>query len=336
MKVKLEKLLEYLKHFQESRVLVVGDIMLDHYIWGGVERISPEAPVPVVNVINESYQLGGAANVLNNVVSLGASGHLLGVGGRDLFGEQLIDLLKKHGIDPGGVIIDPLRGTTKKTRIIAHGQHVVRFDRENSSPLSMELEEKLLDLLVEKLEVSDSVIVSDYAKGVISEKIVRELIDRSKNQGKPVIIDPKANRFSFYKGATLATPNALEAGDASGIKINDEATLLKAGGILKSNLGSKGILITRGEAGMTLFEGSSIVNIPTVGKKVFDVTGAGDTVTAALGVCLGIGASLLEASIIANYCAGLVVEEVGTATVKKPMLEERLTKEYNLSSAFPG
>lgn len=307
------KIIDVLKGFSSKRILIVGDLILDRFIWGKVERISPEAPVPIVDVVDDSFMLGGAANVANNIVALKGRATVMGVVGSDSAAGVILEMLTERGITPA--LIEGTRPTTIKTRVIAHGQQVVRFDRETREGLS----EKSLAALIKQIKKAapehDAVIISDYLKGVISAKLVRETV-RAAGE-KFVALDPKVGHFHLYKGVSLITPNTLEAQKGSGVEITDKGSLLDAGKKLLTKSGSKAVLITRGEHGMSLFEGTRTTHIPTVAKKVFDVTGAGDTVIAAFTLARAAGASMRDSAVIANHAAGVVVGEVGTATASK-------------------
>ncbi|MDY6853349.1 MAG: D-glycero-beta-D-manno-heptose-7-phosphate kinase [Thermodesulfobacteriota bacterium] len=323
-----KKGLEVISGFQESKVLVLGDIMLDEFIWGRVSRISPEAPVPVVNVTSGSFRLGGATNVVNNIFSLGAKVYVCGVVGDDENGEKLINSLMDMGIDTTGVIIEKDRSTSVKTRVIANNQQIVRYDREDTFQITNNSMQKIISYLIKNMDSIDAIIISDYGKGIVSEQLIREIRILIKDNDKIISVDPKVNHFSYYKGVTVITPNNIEASEAAGIEIKDEKTLLQVGEILLGRLACKLLLITRGEEGMTLFEKSGdITHIPTLAKEVYDVTGAGDTVISALTLALTAGASLKEASVIANYAAGIVVGEVGTAAITVEKLKDALKRE---------
>ncbi len=316
MKKQQANLMDYLKRFNNTSLLVVGDIMLDHFIWGKVTRISPEAPVPVVDIEDESLMLGGAANVLNNVISLGGRALICGVIGHDDMGRRVVHELRERGVDTGGVIVEEERPTTVKTRVVAHSQQVVRFDRENRGHISGPTERLILGFITEKADSIGGIIISDYSKGVVTRGLVTKLVKFAESRNIPLAIDPKVGHFDYYKGATVVTPNNLEASLASGVEIKDEQSLLAAGGKLMDKLKGRALLVTRGEHGMSLFErGKEPVHIPTVAKEVYDVTGAGDTVIAVFTLALAAGASMPEAAVIANHAAGIVVGEVGTATV---------------------
>ncbi|MDF1577159.1 MAG: D-glycero-beta-D-manno-heptose-7-phosphate kinase [Desulfurivibrionaceae bacterium] len=305
--------------FPATRILVIGDIIIDHFIWGSVSRISPEAPVPVVNVTGENLLLGGAANVLNNIYALGGEATLCGLIGRDIMGDHLLELIERLNSSTAGIIRSANRPTTKKTRIIAQHQQVVRFDREKTGPLQKEDLETMLTFLAENISSFQAVIVSDYNKGIVSGELMAAL---KKIVGKhpeiPVIVDPKPKCIERFSGATILTPNSHEAELMAGLEIRDEQSLAGAAALIQNKLKVDAILITRGEAGMALFEkGKTPFLIPTVAKEVFDVTGAGDTVIASLALARAAGLSLEEAAIVANQAAGIVVGKLGTATVTR-------------------
>ena len=322
-----ENLVKAIHSFSKINILVLGDIIVDHFIWGNVTRISPEAPVPVVNVTNENLLLGGSANVLHNIFAMGGKAALCGVIGADWMGGKLIDLLKETQSSTDGVIKDTHRPTTKKTRIVAQGQQVVRFDRENSTPLSDEILSELCTFIGESIHLFDAVVISDYAKGVINKTLMDHLLEKLVSLPDiPVIVDPKPEHLPFFENTTIITPNHHEAERMSGIKIQDDDSLTEAAKHLQETLKCKAVLITRGESGMALLENNKpIFKIPTKAKEVYDVTGAGDTVIASLALALASGLSYAEASILANYAAGVVVGKIGTATVSKNDLLEAVS-----------
>ncbi|MFN3740095.1 MAG: D-glycero-beta-D-manno-heptose-7-phosphate kinase [Thermodesulfovibrionales bacterium] len=324
-----EKVIE---RFSKSSILVVGDLILDRYIWGKVSRISPEAPVPVVEVTKEDFLLGGATNVAANIVSLGGRVSVAGVTGNDRARDVLIRLMEERGIDTSGVVTDE-RPTTVKTRVIAHHQQVVRFDKEDHSKINSDLLKKILTYVYEKIKKGniDAIIISDYKKGVVSKELIKGILRYSRPAGIFVAVDPKVGHFPFYRGVSIITPNLKEASEGSGIEIRNEATLLRAGKKLLKGLSLEAVLITRGEEGMSLFikdrdkkDEIKHYYIPTRAKKVFDVTGAGDTVIATFTLARASGASMIEACEIANYAAGIVVGEIGTATVTPEQLKEAM------------
>jgi D-beta-D-heptose 7-phosphate kinase/D-beta-D-heptose 1-phosphate adenosyltransferase len=321
-RIDVDKLLQ---SFKKTTVLVVGDIMIDEFIWGTVTRISPEAPVPVVAVNRENLLLGGAANVVHNVHSLGGRVLLAGLIGDDLMGETIKKILAEQRIDREGLVVQAGRPTIVKTRVIAHSQQVVRFDRESREPISTQSQENLLQYLDKNWDRVDGIIVSDYGKGLITPPLMEFIMQRKKRDGKLVAVDPKMNNFSLYPGATVVTPNRQEAEAAAGKDIRDEASLMEVGRILLERFASQAILITRGEEGMVLFErDGDVINVPTVAKEVYDVTGAGDTVISALTLALASGNSFPEAAVVANYAAGIVVGKVGTATVTPEELKKAI------------
>jgi len=316
---------QVLSGFAGQTVLVVGDVMVDHYLFGTVRRISPEAPVPVVDVASESTRPGGAANVLHNILTLGGRGLLCGVIGADDAGRWLTRTLQSAGGGCDGVIVDSGRPTTRKSRVVAHQQQVVRFDHEKREPLSAAVERQLAAAVSAAAEKADVIVVSDYAKGAITPNVMNAVRSGAARLRAPIIVDPKVSRLARYKGATLITPNHLEAAVASGIDIVDAETLERAGACLLRKAACHGILITRGERGMSLFEtGRRTVHIPTEAKEVYDVTGAGDTVVATLALAAAAGAGWADAARLANRAAGLAVGMVGTAAITQTMLREAL------------
>lgn len=302
---------ELLKRFKGAKILVIGDLILDCYIWGNVNRISPEAPVPVVEVTNDTFTLGGAANVADNIIALGGKATVVGLAGKDRAGEILRGLLNERTVECA--IFEDARPTTIKTRVIAHNQQIVRFDKEDNSRINPRLFNNIAGLLKKTISDHDAVIISDYKKGVISSELVSRILSVTKAQKKFVAVDPKVGHFHCYKGVSLLTPNLSEASHGAGTEIKDEATLIKAGKTLMKKLSTNAVLITRGEQGMSLFEKERVVHIPTVARHVFDVTGAGDTVIAAFTLAHASGAGMEEAATIANHAAGIVVGEVGAA-----------------------
>lgn len=306
--------------FSSARVLVIGDIMMDAYIWGEVSRISPEAPVPVVDVRQETTMLGGAANVVHNMVTLGATPLLCGVVGTDRPGRAVRKELQDLGLTTDGIKTVPDRPTSIKTRVIAHHQQVVRFDRENRTPIDAGTIRRLLRFIREKLGEVDAVLVSDYGKGVISPNLMkglREIVSSRKGRSIRIAVDPKPENFECYRGVDAITPNHHEAGTFCRFSVRDEETLLRAGRKMIQDLDLRSVLITQGKDGMTLFERTGeVTHIPTLARKVFDVTGAGDTVIATFSLGLATGMDLKSAAVLSNLAAGLVVEEVGTSTVK--------------------
>jgi D-glycero-beta-D-manno-heptose-7-phosphate kinase len=305
---------EILQGLRDRYVVVLGDVMLDEFVWGDVTRISPEAPVPVVDVLRESVHLGGAANVLANLVALGARGSVVGVIGNDRAGERLRSGVRELGSNDQYLITDETRPSTMKTRIIAHSQLVVRTDRELRTRVSEKIEEKLVACLKEALKQADAFVVSDYDKGVVTPGILREILPIA-YEHVPVLIDPKLRNFNLYRPATLVTPNHLEALRMSDTEDHSDDGSHHAAKVIREKLGCDAVLVTRGDRGMMLLEGEAEpVYVKTAAREVYDVTGAGDTVIAALAGALASGATMLEAAALANHAAGIVVGKVGTAT----------------------
>ena len=303
--------------------MVIGDLMVDEYIWGNVSRISPEAPVPVVSVTSESLRLGGAGNVVNNIHTLGGKVLLTGVVGNDEMGRKVIHDLRKMGLETKGIIVEPERVTTVKTRIIAQHQQVVRYDREITRPIQPENIQQMLSLLEGGIHELDAVLVSDYGKGVICEPLMERVRFLTQRAGKILAVDPKVKNFPFFREVSIITPNHYEAAEAAGRWILSEEDLLAVGRTLLLRLHAKSVLITRGEKGMTLFQDNGeVTHIPTMAKEVYDVTGAGDTVISVLTLAMASGATAKEAAILSNIAAGIVVGEVGTATIKTLELED--------------
>lgn len=306
--------LAWLDRFPKARVMVVGDIMHDVFIWGKVKRISPEAPVPVVEVERETTLLGGAANVVNNVRALRAKAMMAGVVGRDAAGEAVLKALEDIGADHSCVHRSVRRPTMVKTRIIAHQQQVVRFDREDFAELKPGTLKKLIESITQTLDRVDAVIVSDYAKSLISRGLMERLVALCREKNKILAVDPKPAHMDWYRGSTLVTPNNAEAGLAAGFEIHTDEDVDRAGKILLDRLGSAAVLITRGEKGMSLFRpGNKPVHIPARAREVYDVTGAGDTVIGVVTVALVAGMGMVEAVKVANQAAGIVVGKVGTS-----------------------
>ena len=305
---------EILEKLRGRNIVVLGDVMLDEFVWGDVTRISPEAPVPVVDVRRESVHLGGAANVLANLVALGARGSVVGVVGKDSAGERLQVGLRELGAHDGCLIVDESRPSTTKTRIIAHSQLVVRADRESRIRVNGSLEAKIVSCLKEALREADAFVVSDYDKGVVTPAILREVLPIAYERA-PVLIDPKLRNFNSYRPATLITPNHFEALRMSDSEDTSDDGSHRAAKVIREKLGCDAVLITRGDRGMMLLEGDGEpVYVETAAREVYDVTGAGDTVIAALAGALSAGSTMLEAAAFANHAAGIVVGKVGTAT----------------------
>jgi len=327
---KAKRLKEYIDRFSKTKVLVIGDIILDEYVWGDVSRVSPEAPVPVVEVKRDTKMLGGAANVIHNIATLGARPTLCGVVGQDLTGKTIIDELNKLGLTTDGIVLEEGRLTSIKTRVVAQNQQVVRFDHETRTDIKPESIERLLTFMEKNLDELDAIVVADYGKGVISASLMkglRKLIQSAAGESIKIAVDPKTGNFEYYHGVDVITPNHHEAGIFCRFEIVDEETLMRAGKQMLKELNCRSVLITQGKEGMTLFEnGGEIIHIPTVAKNVFDVTGAGDTVISTFSLALASGLDLKSAAVLSNYAAGIVVGEVGTSTVSAEELKTLIGK----------
>jgi D-beta-D-heptose 7-phosphate kinase/D-beta-D-heptose 1-phosphate adenosyltransferase len=312
------RLKEILLNSNKLKVMVIGDLILDEYIWGNIDRISPEAPVGVLECKSENSALGGAANVANNLSSLGCKVYLVGAVGRDEKGKRLKRLLKKRGINYNGVLEDSDRPTTNKIRVIAHSQQILRIDKEDRRTPNNHIKDKLIHYIEKVITEVDGVICSDYGKGVLSGEVISCVAKSAKKNGKIVIADPKGNDYSKYKGINIITPNKKEASEASGININNEDSVKKAARRLFNIFKGDAVLITRGAEGMSLFQGNGkVTNIPTEAREVYDVTGAGDTVISVFGMVAFAGHDMADAARLSNIAAGIEVGKVGTSVVTK-------------------
>ena len=313
------RLVELIRRFGRVRALVVGDLMLDQFVWGTVRRISPEAPVPVVQVADEDVRPGGAGNVVSNIAALGGRAAVCGIVGRDAAGERLVTALRARRADTRGVVVSRVSPTTQKTRIIAHHQQVVRLDRESGAGPDGAGARHVRDFVLRHRTRYDVLVVSDYGKGAIGPDLLGALAEASGRAPFTWVLDPKRVNFAHYRRASLVKPNREEAAAASGVEIRDAGTLREAGSRLLERWEAGAVLISRGEEGMALFKpgahGVIVEEFPTVAREVFDVTGAGDTVLATCALALGAGGTLEEATVLANHAAGLVVGKIGTATV---------------------
>lgn len=319
-----QRLLKLLEEFKNKKVLVVGDIMLDKYIWGEVSRISPEAPVQVVNVTKETYEAGGAANVANNVSALSGKAFMAGIAGNDEAKNILLEELKKKGIDIEGIFLDKDKPTTQKVRVIGRSQQLLRVDYEKKEHVHKNIEKSMIDFLEKSIKNTDIVVISDYAKGVITPEICGKIIETAKNHKKEVIVDPKPKHKDIYSNATLITPNNVEASDMSGIEDGSDDTILEIGNRLLKYLNTN-VLITRGEKGMSLFEkDGTITHIPANAKEVYSLIGAGDTVVATIALALASGADFEEAATLANIAAGIKVGKIGTASVSVDEIKKEI------------
>ncbi len=295
-------------------ILVIGDLMIDHYLWGRCDRISPEAPVQVVEVTREEYLMGGAGNVVNNLLSLGARVGVCSVVGDDESGDFIKERLKKKGVAYGGLVVEKGRKTTKKSRVIALHQQIVRVDKESREEILPKTQEAILEYLRADIDRYETILLSDYAKGVLTQPLCQSVIALAKERGIPVLVDPKGRDYAKYRGATLITPNKKEASEATGIDLEDDEALQEAGEKLKNGLDLAYAVITLSEDGMAIFS-EKMRKIPTVAREVYDVTGAGDTVLAALGFALSQKMDIIDAAQFANSAAAVVVAKVGSATV---------------------
>jgi D-glycero-beta-D-manno-heptose-7-phosphate kinase len=326
--VSIKKLNTLRKNFNGKRIAVIGDLMLDCYYWGGVKRISPEAPVPVVEIDDEFYRFGGAMNVAYNISTLGGSPITFGVIGNDYDGKILKKLMAEKNIPDNGIIVDSQRPTTAKTRVIANNQHVVRIDKEDTSEISDKTEKKILAQLKKEISRIDALILEDYNKGVLSSSLIQNVIGIAKKHSKVVTVDPKFNNFFSYQGVTVFKPNRKETEDAFGIRIQTAQDISKAGQQLLEEINCKYALLTLGEQGIALFEkGKPERRVPTIARKVADVSGAGDTVISTLTMAMCAGAEIFDATYLANYAGGLVCQEVGIVPIELNNLFNKVSKE---------
>lgn len=311
--------------FFRTPVLVVGDVMVDRFVRGKVSRISPEAPVPVVRVGEESDLPGGAGNVITNLAALGGQVLACGVVGEDEAGRALLGRFARMGVDTQGIRLDSSRRTTLKTRVIAEHQQVVRFDHEDVGEMPPVLRSQMIEYIEETVPKVSGVILSDYGKGVIGKDLLKRAIASARRHGKPVCVDPKIEHFLSYQRVTCITPNLNEAvGGMRRVRLGKKEDLIQLGRDILRKLRSDSVLITRGEEGMSLFEKNRVTHIPAKAREVFDVTGAGDTVISVLTLALACGADLPRAAVLSNLAAGIVVGKLGTATVSPDELREAL------------
>ena len=321
----LDALQAVVDRFAGRRLLVLGDLMLDHYLWGRCERISPEAPVPVVDVQKETSSLGGAGNVAANLTALGAVPVLVGLVGDDERAQKLFEAFADRGVDTRSIVRDPSRPTTMKTRIIAHSQQVVRADWESRADVDGAALAGLLKVIENELPRCQGLIVSDYGKGVVTKPVLERAIGVARAKRIPVSVDPKESHIDSYRGVSILTPNQHEAGWSMGQRVTDEASLKAVGWGLQKRLDADAVLITRGADGMSLFERTGrTTHLPTVAREVYDVTGAGDTVVSVVALALAAGADFPEACYLANHAAGVVIREVGTASCSSAQLRQSL------------
>ncbi len=313
-----------IEKFKKQKILIIGDVMLDKYIYGNVSRISPEAPVPIIHAMRENYVPGGAANVAKNASSLGGTVYLLGIVGNDSSAQILEKILKKNSIRTL-FVRDKNRPTVMKVRMVGHNQQLLRLDYENTINVADNIEKEIIKKINSVIGDVDAIIISDYAKGILTKNLIQHIIKSSEKHKTPVIADPKPLHKEYFAGVTVITPNNREASEMAGIPEENEKSIFEIGKRLVEEL-DVNVIITRGEKGMLMFEKNSpvVVNIPTQAKEVYDVTGAGDTVVAALALSLCAGANLKESATIANFAAGIVVGKTGTATTSAEELLEKL------------
>ncbi len=319
--ISFKRLEEIKKNINEQKIAVVGDMMLDGYYWGDVTRVSPEAPVPVVEIENEFFKFGGAANVALNISKLGATCLPIGVIGDDSDSKIFLDLMQNENLDLSGIIQDSSRPTTTKTRVIAGKQHVVRIDKENKNYIDDKIQNLIFKNLEENIESISAIILQDYNKGVLTENLISKIIDLANNHNKIITVDPKFINFKNFRNVTLFKPNRKETEDNLGIRILSDRDITNAGNKLLELLNPKYVLLTLGEKGIALFEkDKEEIRIPTKARKLADVSGAGDTVISSLTLMLTCGATILEAAYIANFAAGIVCEEVGIVPIENSKL----------------
>lgn len=321
MKMTDDTLREFLGLFAGKRIAVVGDIMIDRYYWGSVHRVSPEAPVPVVDVESESVRLGGAANVANNIRSLGGIPLLVGLVGDDHPGALFREMLAEQGLETEGIVVDPSRPTTIKTRVIAAGQHVVRVDNESRTECPEHLRHRIVDAVKYGVQSIDAILMEDYNKGVVTKEIIREITAVALKYDKIITVDPKFNNFLEFKDVTVFKPNRREAEEVLGGRLRSDGEVVRAGKKLLELLHARNVLLTRGEEGMSLFEADgTVTHITTAAQNVQDVSGAGDTVISTLTLALAAGMNVRQACLLANCAAGVVVGSVGIVPITPPEL----------------
>lgn len=330
MNITETKLKTIFKLSKGKKIAIIGDVMLDKYVYGTISRISPEAPVPVVDIDKTEYKLGGAANVANNIKALESEPILIGVIGNDYDSKHYLDVMKMLKLSTVGIFKDSGRPTTAKTRVIAHAQHVLRVDSEIKEDISKATRIKILNYFKKNISDFAAVILQDYNKGVLTPEMISEVINISKKNKKPVYVDPKFHNFFAYKDVTVFKPNRKETADILAMKIDGEESVKEAGRKLIDRLGCEYLVLTRGEKGMMLFDKEKdktvILNIPTRARRVADVSGAGDTVISTIAVMLAGGSNIIEAVMLANQAAGIVCEEVGIIPIYKQALIDSYKK----------
>ena len=307
--------MDFKKPLSELNILVIGDVMIDHYMKGKFERISPEAPVPIVDVISELTTPGGAGNVIENLISYGVTPSILSVVGSDASGEELISIFKKVGIPTDGIFMEDGRLTSRKSRVMVGSHQMIRIDKETKASISASSKQKIINYLESVISNIDILLISDYAKGVLTDDLLAEIFKIANKHKVMSIVDPKGNNYAKYKGASIVKPNKKEAIEASGITINSRADLERAATYLKELTQCNALVVTLSEEGLAIF-GDETIYLPTKATEVFDVTGAGDTVLATIGTGLASGLSLKDSCILANHAAAIVIAKVGSATAK--------------------
>jgi len=324
-----ENRIKELKHnYEGKRIAIIGDMMLDGYFWGDVKRISPEAPVPVLEVEEEFFRFGGAANVAYNILTLGGIPVPVGVIGNDTYGNIFTSLIKDKNIEAEGIINDNERPTTTKTRVIADGQHVVRIDKESKAYISSKIEEKIAIFLASVIDSLDGIILQDYNKGILTPSLITKIISIANKKNILITVDPKFDNFFEYKNVTVFKPNRKETETVLGTRIKDDKDVSSAGRNLLNKMNSEYVLLTLGEGGIAVFEkGDKEKRMPTKARKVADVSGAGDTVISTLTIGLAAGADIYEACYLANYAAGVVCGEVGIVSIEKQRLFDTILKD---------
>ncbi len=324
MNITEAKLRSIFRKSKGIKIAIIGDVMLDKYVYGTISRISPEAPVPVVDIDKTEYRLGGAANVANNIKALDAEPVLIGVIGNDYDSKHYLDVMKMLGLSTAGIIKDNSRPTTAKTRVIAHSQHVLRVDSEIKDDISNNTRRKIIEFFTKNIKSFAAVILQDYNKGVLTKETISQIISVCRKYKKPIYVDPKFHNFFEFRDVTVFKPNRKETADILAMKIDGEDSVKEAGRILIDRLNCEYLVLTRGEKGMMLFDKEKnktvILNIPTKARRVADVSGAGDTVISTIAVMLAGGANIIEAVMLANQAAGIVCEEVGIIPIYKNAL----------------
>lgn len=318
----MNELLAILEKFNHKKIAIIGDIILDKYIYGNVDRISPEAPVPIVKVTREKYVPGGAANVALNINALGGQAYLLGTVGDDVNKRILFDILTENDLSSSYILTDPKKGTTQKTRVVGLNQQLLRIDHEDTAYLESHFEKQILENITSLSEL-DAIIISDYAKGTITQKLMQKLTQYCQQRKLPLLVDPKPKHMRWYQNTFLITPNRKEASQMSHLELADKQQIETAGLKLQQELNTR-LIITTGKDGMSVFGENHPLHIPTAAREVYDVSGAGDTVVASVALAISAGANLEEAAMLANQAAGIKVGKLGTASVSKQELAQKL------------